>query len=167
MFVVTNVSLNTASYRKPMNERSATLTPLTDSKSALAPESEYSKNGSCSFQFYLCRRPSTPNGFSVSIQILPTRVLVFEIERVHVEGFMQRRRIFDPHGAAVEVDHHPFGRVESEGICFFDSCHQIPVFRAKKSRASIGAIEMQPESLLPANGTDFHHVIEGAGARRA
>ena len=50
-----------------------------------------------------------------------------------------------PHSGAVEMDHHPFGRIESDRVGEFDTVEPVAEFRAQESRSSVGGIDVQPE----------------------
>ena len=52
-----------------------------------------------------------------------------------------------PHGAAVEVDHHPLVRVHVEGLGELHSLHQRPELRADEGAARVRRVNVQPQAL--------------------
>ena len=58
-----------------------------------------------------------------------------------------------PHGAAVEVDHHPLVRVHVEGLGELHSLHQRPELRADEGAASVAGVNMEPGTQLLTNIT--------------
>jgi hypothetical protein len=52
-----------------------------------------------------------------------------------------------PHGGAVEMDHHPFGRVESNRVGKFNTVKPVAKFRAEESRSGVSGINVQPNIL--------------------
>lgn len=55
-----------------------------------------------------------------------------------------------PHGRAIEVDHHPFARVESDGIRVRDAREPAAEFRTYERRARVRRIDVQPHVFLVA-----------------
>ena len=64
--------------------------------------------------------------------------------RVFVKGQLQ----FLPHGGAVEVNHQPLGRVESEAVGKLDAGHPSPELRADEGRAGVSSVNVKPHLLF-------------------
>ena len=56
-----------------------------------------------------------------------------------------------PHGAAVEVDHHPLVGVHVEALRPLHATHQRPELRADEGAASVAGVNMEPGSQLLTN----------------
>ena len=95
---------------------------------------------------------------------------MFEIERFYVESAVKSAGILHPianrykvesiklctvdyiyntipHGGAVEMDHHPFGRIECDRVGELDAVEPVTEFRAQESRSSVSGINVQPNIL--------------------
>lgn len=53
---------------------------------------------------------------------------MFQVEWIDIEGVDHPVGVFQPHGAAVEIDQHPFVWIEVERIAELDAVHQMTVF---------------------------------------
>ena len=101
-----------------------------------------------------------------------TRIFVFEVERFHVKSAMKSAGILHPikiqvnlisdlnaflffskpeklnlnlpHGGAVEMDHHPFGRVECNRVGKFDTVKPVTKFRTEESCSGVSGIDVKP-----------------------
>lgn len=65
------------------------------------------------------------------------------------------------------MNHHPFGRVECEGVCEIDSGHPVAELGADECCAGVGGVHVQPQLLLLADRSQLLKVVEGAGSRGA
>lgn len=61
--------------------------------------------------------------------------VVLQVQGIHVKCVDHISGIFQPHCRAIEIHQHPLVRVKIEGICQFDSFHQISEFRAYEGGA--------------------------------
>lgn len=71
---------------------------------------------------------------------------------------------FLPHGGAVKMHHHPFGRVESYRVREVDSRQPFPELGAYESCAGVGGVHVEPKLLFLANGAKFLKVVEGTAS---
>ena len=85
---------------------------------------------------------------------------VFQIERIDVERVDEMRSIFQIHRRTIEVDQHPFVRIEIERLRVFAAVQQKSIFRTEKSAAGIRRVDVHPEFLPLAHPTDAHQIIE-------
>ena len=55
-----------------------------------------------------------------------------------------------PHGSAVEVNHHPLGGVEGEGVGVLDAGHEVSKLWAHEGGPGICGVNVHPQLLLGA-----------------
>ena len=79
---------------------------------------------------------------------------VFQIERIDVEGVDEMRSISQIHRRTIEIDQHPFVRIEAERLREFATVQQKSILRTEKSAARIRRIDVHPEFLLLADATN-------------
>lgn len=67
--------------------------------------------------------PTSQRDLPVAVVGRGALLVVLQVQRVDIERVYNPARLFEPHCGAIEVNQHPFVRVEVKGICFFDSLH--------------------------------------------
>ena len=59
-------------------------------------------------------------------------------------------RIIDilPHSSAVEMNHHPLGRVECERLRMLNAGNEVAIFGADEGRAGVGGVYVHPDVMF-------------------
>lgn len=116
------------------------------------------------------------------------RILVLQVQWLHVERAMDSTTVLHPHGGTVKVDlferqkkkkalhkvhpnnqevtyHKPLGRIERNRVRVVDALQPCPEFGADKCTAGICSIHVQPQVELATYLTHLLQVVKGTCSR--
>jgi len=83
------------------------------------------------------------------------RVLVLQIQGLHIEGPVHRGAVAHPQRGGIEVHHQPLGRVEGDRVRPLDAAQPGAELRADEGAAGVRRVHVEPQVVLRAHQADL------------